>query len=88
MSRRKFLMFGSALMFLALLPFLAWPIYKALTFRKASNALIERTKQAVEKHPELKPDYDKAMEDDGALSRDKAKQILEKAGESVGPDEK
>jgi hypothetical protein len=40
----------------------------------------------VEKHPELKPDYDKAMED-GVLSYDEAKEILEKAGETVGPDE-
>jgi hypothetical protein len=73
-------------MFVALLPFLGWPLYKKLTFKKASAALIERTKQAVEKHPELKPDYDKAMED-GVLGRDKAKEILEKAGEKVGPDE-
>jgi hypothetical protein len=36
-------------------------------------------------HPELKPDYDKAMED-GVLSYDEAKKILEKAGETVGPD--
>jgi hypothetical protein len=73
-------------MFLALLPFVGWPLFRKLTFKKASSALIERTKKAVEKHPELKPDYDKAMED-GALSYDKAKEILEKAGETVGPDE-
>ena len=86
MSRRTFLIFGTALTFLALVPFLGWPLYKKLTFRKASPALIERTKKAVEKHPELKPDYDKAMED-GVLSYDEAKEILEKAGETVGPDE-
>ena len=73
-------------MFLALLPFVGWPVYKKLTLRKASAALIERTKKAVEKHPELHPDYDKAMED-GVLSYDEAKEILEKAGETVGPDE-
>jgi hypothetical protein len=72
-------------MFLALLPFLGWPLYKKLTFRKASPALIERTIKAVKKHPELNPDYDKAMED-GVLSYDEAKEILEKAGETVGPD--
>jgi hypothetical protein len=73
-------------MFLALIPFLGWPLYKKLTFKQASPALIERTTKAVQKHPALKPDYDKAMED-GALSYDKAKEILEKAGEKVGPDE-
>ena len=86
MSRRTLLISGTVLMFLALLPFLGWPVYKKLTLKKASPALIERTKKAVEKHPELKPDYDKAMEDD-VLSYDEAKEILEKAGETVRPDE-
>ena len=87
MSRRTFLIFGTVLVFLALLGFLGGPpLYKMLTLKKASPALIERTKKAVEKHPELKPDYDKAMED-GVLSHDEAKEILEKAGETVGPDQ-
>ena len=86
MSRRKLLIVGTVLTFLALLPFLGWPLYKKLTLKKASPALIERTTRALEKHPELKPDYDKAMED-GVLSRDEAKEILEKAGETLGPDE-
>ena len=86
MRRRKFLIFGTVLVFLALIPFLGWPLYKQFTVRKASTALIERTRQAMEKHPELKPDYDKAMED-GVLSYDEAKEILEKTGETVGPDE-
>jgi hypothetical protein len=85
-SRRTFLIFGTVLTFLGLLPFLGWPLYKRLTLRKASPALIERTRKAVEKHPELKPEYDKALED-GVLSYDEAKEILEKAGETVGPDE-
>ena len=86
MSRRTFLIFGTVLTFLALLAFVGWPLYKKLTLKKASPALIERTRKGVEKHPELKPDYDKAMED-GVLSYDKAKEILEKAGETVGPDD-
>ena len=73
-------------MFLALVPFVGWPVYKKLVLKEASRALIERTTKAVEKHPELKPDYDKAMED-GILSYDEAKEILEKAGETVRPDE-
>jgi hypothetical protein len=86
MSRRTLLIVGTVLTFLALLPFLARPLYKTLTLKKASPALIERTSKAVERHPELKPDLDKAMED-GVLSHDEAKEILEKAGETVGPDE-
>jgi len=86
MKRRTLLIVGTVITFVALLPFLGWPLYKRLTFRKASPALIERTTKAVERHPELKPDYDKAMED-GVLSQDEAKEILEKAGETVGPDE-
>ena len=86
MSRRTLLIFGTVLTFLALLPFVGWPLYKKLTLKKASPALIERTRKAVAKHPELKPDFDKAMED-GVLSYDQAKEILEKAGETVGPDE-
>ena len=86
MKRKTLLVSGTVLMLVALLPFLARPIYKSLILKKASLALIERTTKAVEKHPELKPDYDKAMED-GVLSYDEAKEILEKAGETVGPDE-
>jgi hypothetical protein len=86
MTRRQFLTVGTVLMFLALLPFLAWPLYKKFYVRQASQALIERTTRAVEKHPELKGDYDKAMED-GVLTYDEAKGILEKAGETVGPNE-
>jgi hypothetical protein len=71
----------------ALVAFLGGPpLYKKFILKKAGPALIEKTRKAVEKHPELKPDYDKAMED-GVLSYDEAKEILEKAGETVGPDE-
>jgi hypothetical protein len=85
-KRKTLLVTGTILMLVALLPFLLRPIYKSLTFKKASPALIERTTKAVEAHPELKPEYDKAMED-GVLSYDEAKEILQKAGETVGPDE-
>jgi hypothetical protein len=85
-SRRTFLIFGTVLTLLALLPFVGWPVLKKLIRKTASPALTERTSKAVAKHPELKPDYDKAMED-GVLSYDEAKEILEKAGETVGPDE-
>jgi hypothetical protein len=86
MRRRTFLIFGTVLTFLALVPLVGWPVYNKLVVRKASPALIERTRQAVEKHPELKPEYDKALAD-GDLSYDKARELLEKAGEPAGPDE-
>jgi hypothetical protein len=47
---------------------------------------MERTKRAVEKNPQLQPDWEKAMED-GVLTRDEAKAILEKAGETVEPED-
>jgi hypothetical protein len=64
----------------------AWPMYKKYRITPASTTLIERTKKAVEKHPELKPDWDKAMED-GVLTYPAAKAILEKAGEKVEPED-
>ena len=67
----------------------AWPVYKKLHLKAASAAMMERTKRAVEKNPQLKTDYDKAMEGhaDGVLTFDEAKAILEKAGEKVEPDD-
>jgi hypothetical protein len=49
-------------------------------------SLFKRTKAAVEKNPELRPAWDKAVQD-GVLTWDEAKDILERAGEKVGPDE-
>jgi hypothetical protein len=63
----------------------AWPIYKLYAIKPASPALIERTKKAVEQHPDLKKDYDEAMKD-GVLTYPEAKAILEKAGEKVEPE--
>ena len=45
----------------------AWPIYKMYSVKPVSASLMERTKQAVEKNPQLKPDWDKAMEDGATL---------------------
>jgi hypothetical protein len=64
----------------------AWPLYKKLTIKSVSAALMERTKKAVEKNPQLKPDWDRAMED-GVLTWPEAKAILEKAGEKVEPED-
>jgi hypothetical protein len=79
---------GSVLVLLALLPFLGWPLLKRYYFapKPVSATLFDRTKAAVEKDPKLKPDWDKAMED-GVLTWPEAKEILEKAGEKVEPEE-
>ncbi len=38
MKRRTLLLIGVILMFVALLPFVAWPLYKKLAFRAAISA--------------------------------------------------
>lgn len=69
----------------AIVSFSAWPIYKKIMFRQASAALQARTQALVDKNPQLKADWDKAMED-GALSIPEANAILEKAGEKPDPE--
>jgi hypothetical protein len=64
----------------------AWPIYKKLSLKPVSAAVMERTKKAVEKNPQLQPDWDKAVED-GVLTWPEAKSILEKAGEKAEPED-
>jgi hypothetical protein len=64
----------------------AWPIYKKRTLQAARASLIERTRQVVEKNPQLRPDWDKAMED-GVLTWSEANAILQKAGEKAEPED-
>jgi len=72
---------------LAMVSFVAaWPIYKKLSIKPVSASLMERTRKAVEKNPQLKPDWDAAMEDD-VLTWPEAKAILEKAGEKAEPED-
>jgi hypothetical protein len=71
---------------LAILAITAWPVWKWISPTPVSASLFERTKAAVEKNPQLRPAWDKAMQD-GVLTWDEAKDILEKAGEKPGPDE-
>jgi hypothetical protein len=70
----------------ALFIFSARPLWRWLTFKAASAALVERTRALVEKNPQLKPAWDNAMKD-GTLSWEEAKEIVEQAGETVRPDE-
>jgi hypothetical protein len=71
---------------LAMLFIAAWPIWKWLKPTPATVALFERTKAAVQKDPQLQPAWDRALED-GVLTWNEAKEILERAGEKVDPGE-
>jgi hypothetical protein len=64
----------------------AWGAYRASKVQAVRAALLERTKALVEKNPQLQPDWDHAMQD-GVLTYSEAKEIVEKAGEKVGPEE-
>lgn len=77
---------GAVLAILAVVPFVVWPVYRYFAARAVSAALFERVKALVEKHPELKPDWAAATQD-GVLTFDEAKAIVEKAGETVEPEQ-
>jgi hypothetical protein len=66
---------------------MAAPLYKKLSIRPASPALVERTKKAVEKNPQLQADWDRALKEDGVLTWPKANAILEKVGEKADPED-
>jgi hypothetical protein len=85
---RRLILIAAIVIFLALIPFLGWPILKQFSSRPkpVSASLFARTKAAVEKNPKLQPDWDRAMED-GVLTWAEAKDILEKAGEKAPPEE-
>lgn len=83
---RRIMVVGAVLALLAITVFATWPMWKWLYIKRASAALHERTKALVEKNPQLKPDWDKAMED-GVLTWAEAKDIVEKGGEKVEPEQ-
>lgn len=74
--------FGAILCLVAIVSFSLWPLWKWVSVKPASAALQARTRAAVEKHPELKPAWNIAMED-GVLTQYESKEILEAAGEKV-----
>jgi hypothetical protein len=76
---------GAILVILAVTPFVVWPIAKKLTMRAASAQLHERTKTLVDRDARLQAEWTQAMED-GVLTEDEARAILEKAGEKVEPE--
>jgi hypothetical protein len=77
---------GAILTLLAVFSLTAWPLWKWLILKEASARLKENTRALVEKNPQLRPDWDKAMED-GVLTKSEAKAIFEKAGQKMDPEE-
>jgi hypothetical protein len=77
---------GVILALVAIGSFASWPLWKKLYIRPVSARMFDRTKAAVEKNPQLQPAWDAAMED-GVLTFTEARDILEKAGEKVEPEE-
>jgi hypothetical protein len=90
---RRTKVFGGIVCLVAVISLASWPAWKLLAAKQASAALYQRTKAVVDKSPHLRPAWDKALEErwpwkkDGVLTRAEAKEILESAGETVGPDE-
>jgi hypothetical protein len=85
MSRRTKLV-ATIICLVAIVAFAAWPVWVWLQPKPASRPLFERTKAVVERNPQLRPAWDRAMED-GVLTWQEAKEILESAGQTVSPDE-
>jgi hypothetical protein len=82
---RRFMTLGAIFGLVAMVFFGSWPIWKWITVRPVSAATYERTKAAVDKHPNLKPAWDIATQD-GVLTWEEAKVILESAGEKAEPE--
>jgi predicted negative regulator of RcsB-dependent stress response len=83
---RQMMKFGAILGLVAMVSFSIWPLWQWLSIRAASAALQARTQALVEKHPELKPAWNIAMQD-GVLTWAEAKEIVEGAGEKVEPEQ-
>jgi hypothetical protein len=73
---------GVTLCLMAMAFFAGWPFWKWIYIRSASAAVQQRTKSLVDKHPQLKPAWDVAMQD-GVLTIPEAKIIVEASGEKL-----
>ena len=84
--KRRTMVIGAILTLVAMAIFIvAIPIYRKYSIKPASATLQEKTKKVVEENPQLKPDWDKAMED-GVLTWPEANSILEKVGQKAEPE--
>ena len=82
---RRTMMFGAVLCLVAMVAFSAGPLWKWLTVKSVSARLYDKTKAVVEKNPQLKPAWDIALQD-GVLTWEEARIILESVGEKAEPE--
>jgi hypothetical protein len=80
------MIFAGILCLVATVSFSIWPLWKSISIKRANAALEARTRALVEKHPELKPAWNIAMQD-GVLTWEEAKEIIEAAGEKLEPEQ-
>jgi hypothetical protein len=83
---RRIMMSGVILGLMAMVFFVSWPAWKWIKVKPVSASVYERTKRAVERNPRLQPAWEIAMQD-GVLTWEEAKVILEAAGEKAEPEQ-
>lgn len=84
--RRQTKQIGAVIGIVAIVFLATWPFWKSLYVRTASDALRARVQLLVEQNPQLQVAWDQALQDK-VLTRPEATQIVEQAGEKVGPEE-
>ncbi len=83
---RRSKVFGVTLCLVAMAGFVGWPLFEYLTNRAVSEAVAQRTRQLIEKNPQLAPALEVALQD-GKLTYPEAKVIVEAAGEKLNEGE-
>lgn len=83
---RRSKVFGVTLCLVAMVGFVAWPLFEYLTNRAVSEVVEQRTRQLVEKNPQLAPALEVALQD-GKITYPEARVIVEAAGEKLNEGE-
>lgn len=79
---RQMMTFVGSLALVAMVSFSLWPLWQWISVKQANAAAQERVKALAEKHPHLKAALKIALQD-GVLTQEEAKEIIEAAGEKV-----
>ena len=74
--------FAASMCLVGIVSFSLWPLWKWFSIKPVDPITLERTRTIVTVHPELKPAWNIAMQD-GVLTWDEAKEIVEGAGEKM-----
>lgn len=83
---RRGKIFGVVLCLVAMVSFVAWPLFEWLNNRAVSELIEERARRLVEANPQLAPAWEIAQQD-GKLTLPEAKVIIEAAGEKLDAEE-